>query len=152
MMMKKMLAMMMMLILLVGVGTGCSSSEEKERVDATGTAKVEAMLLAFNEGDFESFSKDFGPMMTAAMNQAAFEDQLKPAISGLIGDYEAGSLTLAKVTKQTNKGVDYIAAIYRSTFTNEEGDVTVSIWFTDDEEMKIETLVLNSPKLVKGNG
>lgn len=131
---------------------GCSSGEDKERVEATGTSKVEAMLLAFNQEDFAGFSKDFGPMMTAAMTEDVFQNQILPGIGGLIGEYEPGSLTLAKVTKETYQGKDYVTAIYRSAFTEEEGDVTVTIWFTDDEAMNIETFVMNSPKLVQGNG
>lgn len=139
----------LLLVLFVG---GCSSGEDKEQVESKGTPKVEAMLLAFNQEDFAGFSKDFGPMMTAAMTEDVFKNQILPGIGGLIGEYEPGSLTLAKVTKETYQGTDYITAIYRSTFTEEEGDVTVTIWFTDDDAMNIETFIMNSPKLVQGNG
>ncbi|QSX08055.1 hypothetical protein J0B03_09625 [Alkalibacter rhizosphaerae] len=149
---RKGMVLLLVLFLLTGFAAGCSSSENKEKVESTGTPKVEAMLLAFNNEDYSGFAKDFGPMMTQAMTQEVFEDQILPVIGGLIGKYEEGTLTLAKVTEESNEGVDYISAIYRSSFTEEEGDVTVTIWFTNDDEMKIETFVMNSPKLVQGNG
>ena len=144
--------LVVVLVFLVLTLGGCSAGENKERVEATGTPKVEAMLLAFNQEDFAGFSKDFGPLMTSAMTEDVFQHQILPQIGGLIGEYEPGSLNLAKVTKETYQGKEYIAAIYRSAFTEEEGDVTVTIWFTNDEAMNIETFIMNSPKLVQGNG
>lgn len=146
---RRMLALILIMVFMVLGVAGCSSSELEDRVEADGTPKVEAMLLAFNEGEYEAFIKDFGPVMLEAVTQEVFEDQLRPAIRDIIGDYEEGSLSLAKATEENEADVDYLAAIYRSSFTDEEGVVTVTILFTDDEEMKIETFVLSSPKLIE---
>lgn len=148
---RRMLALILVMAFMALGLAGCSSSEIEDRVEATGTPKVEAMLIAFNEGDYEAFIKDFGPVMLEATPQEVFEEQWKPVIGDLIGDYQAGTLSLAKATQETHDGVDYLAAIYRSSFTDEDGDVTVTILFTDDEEMKIETFILSSPKLIEAS-
>ncbi|MBF7097267.1 DUF3887 domain-containing protein [Alkalibacter mobilis] len=144
--MKKLYIVLLVSLLLIFAG--CSTSELKNEIDLEGTPKVESMLVAFNEGNYAGFSKDFGPLMQGAMTEENFIGVLRPTITEIIGEYEEGTLTLEKVTKQEHEGVSYISAIYKGTFTDEDGDVAVTIWFTDDDDMKIETLILNSPKLV----
>ena len=147
--MKKIIFAMFFILIFL---SGCSSSPDKDDVGEYGTPKVESLLVAMNNGDYEGFSKDFGPLMEEALTEEVFNGIIKTQIVDVIGAYQEGSLELVKTTEESHNGKNYISAIYKGQFELEEGEVAVTVWFTDDEDRKVETLVFNSPKLARENG
>ncbi|SHF19248.1 hypothetical protein [Alkalibacter saccharofermentans] len=132
--------------------SGCSSGADKDDVEGYGTPKVESLLVAMNNDDYENFSKDFGPLMTEALTEEVFGGIIKTQIVGVIGSYQEGSIELVKTTEESHNGKNYISAIYKGQFSQEDGDVAITVWFTDDEDKNVETIVFNSPKLARANG
>ncbi|NTW70897.1 MAG: DUF3887 domain-containing protein [Eubacteriaceae bacterium] len=137
-------------ILMMVTLTACSSGPSIDEVAAYGDPKVESMLQGYNEDDFALFSRDFGPMMKAALNEKLFDTVIKVQVKEVIGEYQTKKLV--KITEKTNEGKNYVVAIYRAKFSKEEGDVAITVWFTDDELKNIETVLFSSPRLIEANG
>lgn len=137
-------------ILMMVTLTACSSGPSIDEVSAYGDPKVESMLQGYNEDDFALFSRDFGPMMKAALNEKLFDTVIKVQVKEVIGEYQTKKLV--KITEKTNEGKNYVVAIYRAKFSKEEGDVAITVWFTDDELKNIETVLFSSPRLIEANG
>lgn len=137
-------------ILMIVTLTACSSGPSIDEVSAYGDSKVESMLQGYNKDDFGMFSGDFGPMMKAALTEKLFDTVIKVQVKEVIGEYQTKKLV--KVTSKTNEGKDYVVAIYRAKFSKEEGDVAITVWFSDDDLKNIETVLFSSPRLIEANG
>ena len=128
---------------------GCSKGVDKGEVQKYADPMVENMLNGMNTNDYQVFSKDFSPMMLNALSESVYHEVIENGVATVIGKYER--LTLEKVSKESNKGQDYITTIYRAKFSDEPGDVAITVWFSVEEDPKIETLLFNSPKLVESS-
>lgn len=135
------------LFLLLFLLPACSNGIDKEKVQEYADPMVENILQGMNEDNYEKFSKDFGPIMLDALNAENYDGIIKKQIKEIIGNYE--SKELAKVDKVSQGDEDYIVVIYKATFSKETSDVAVTVYFTEGEDPKIETLLFNSPKLVE---
>lgn len=94
------------------------------------------LLAGLKAGDYAVFSKDFGPAMLKAMDQAAFQklvDQLQPQLGAYISHDKASS-----VQPVSSNGISYNAVLYPAKF--EKGNVTVKLVFTAAEPYQIEGL------------
>ncbi len=104
---------------------------------------TENLLLAFENGDYAEFSRDFDDAMKNALNLAGFQ-QLRSQFDSKIGDYVSGSKTFIKGERAGN----YIIAYYRASYTSEPAGVAVKVVFTSDNgPAKVTGLWFSSPKL-----
>jgi hypothetical protein len=143
----KFLVVTMILILAISL-VGCQSDDKLEHSDVQGYAEPmsENILIAFSNGDYEGFIKDCSDTMLGQLTQEVFETQILP-ITDVIGKYQEGSKEFV-TAKQVDK--NFIQVVYNGEFSDEEGNVIVTITFnTDEDNRKIEGFVLNSPKLQK---
>lgn len=141
--MKRIVVLLLILIFL----PACSSSVDKEKIQEYADPMVENMLQGMNEDNYEKFSKDFGPLMLDALSKENYDVIIKTQIKDIIGNYE--SKELAKVDKASQGDKDYTVLIYKARFSKETSDVAVTIYLTEGENPKIETLLFNSPKIVE---
>lgn len=140
--MKKTLAGLCLMVLLLTL-TAC---QREETVNADfADPMTEEVLLAINSGDYDTFSKNFNETNKAQLPQV-FNTQIL-AIKELIGDYKEGSKELISA-KEVDK--NYIQVVYNTDYTNEEGNVIITIIFNKDESNRvIEGFYMNSPKIQK---
>jgi major membrane immunogen (membrane-anchored lipoprotein) len=103
---------------------GCNKMTEDTRFvnDA-----AENILIAMNEGDYASFSKDFDDTIKAELTEATFSDFVS-AINGSNGNYEAGSKKLTSVNVKEDEGL--IFASYLADFEDFK-DVTFEVTFKE---------------------
>ncbi len=121
--------------------TACQGSGE---VDADfAHPMAEEVLRAINEGDYETFSKNFNEEHKAQLPQV-FEAQILP-IRDLIGDYQEDSKDLI-TAKEIDK--NYVQVVYNASYSKEEGNVIITFNFNRDEENRvIEGFFMNSSKI-----
>ena len=122
---------------------GCSANQtDQEYIDFSARAS-EDYLIAINNRDFNSFSKNLNKDMKEALPEEkflSFADQ----IEGIIGTYEPGSKKLDRTTKDSG----YIVIVYNARFTGEPEDVAVTISLQKtDNKIEIAGSWFNSPKL-----
>ncbi|MCK5566762.1 MAG: DUF3887 domain-containing protein [Actinomycetia bacterium] len=138
----KLLLFLICLLVIVPV-IGCTASQiGQEYIDFSARA-TEDYLIAINNRDFSSFSRNLNKDMEEASPEEeflTFVDQ----IEGLIGTYEPGS----KKLDQTKKDSGYIVITYNARYTGESEEVivTISLQKTGDK-IEIAGSWFNSPKL-----
>jgi hypothetical protein len=103
---------------------------------------VDNMLAGINDGDYAVFSRDFSDVMKAAITEEKF-NELTGLLTSIIGEYGQRSFTQA--AKATQNDTLYTVITYTAKYSNEPGDVLITVTFTSDQ--KIEGLRLDSPKL-----
>ena len=103
---------------------------------------VENILIAMNEGDYISFSKNFDDSMKAELTEASFPEFVS-AIIGSNGNYKAGSKKLESVNVKEDEGL--ITASYLADFEDFE-DVTFEVTFKEmGNEKKVVGLWFSGP-------
>jgi len=136
------LLLLICLVLVLPV-IGCSANQvDQEYIDFSARAS-ENYLIAINNRDFNSFSRDLNKDMKEALPEEEFlifADQIEE----IIGTYEPGS----KKLDQTKKDSGYIVISYNAKYTGESEDVvvTISLQKTGDK-IEIGGSWFNSPKL-----
>jgi len=84
---------------------------------------TENILVAMNNADYASFSKDFDETMKSELSEGAFPDFLN-AVTGQVGNYIAGSKKIVGVNIKN----ELTTATYTADFEKAE-DITVEITF-----------------------
>ena len=94
---------------------------------------TENILIAMNNGDYASFSKDFSDTMKSELSEDVFADFLA-AVNGQVGDYVPDSKNLTGVNIENG----LTTAIYKINFESME-DVALEVVFQkiDDKMMVI---------------
>lgn len=138
---------LVVLVILAAVLTcGCMSQEtvvsgeEAAEVLAYADPIVENVMQGFNEGNYTIYSRDFGPEMKQALDEAAFE-QNREDVTSRIGLYESRSDPVVTETGE------YIAVNYRAAFEQEDGVALRFVFQKGDESHRLHGLWFNSPKL-----
>ena len=115
----------------IPVFTGCG------KVAAYSDPITENILIAMNNGDYASFSKDFDETMKKELSEAAFPDFVA-AVNGSIGNYIQESKKIIGV----NSTNGLTTATYEADFEGMEG-VTVDVTFKKiDNKMTVVGLWL----------
>jgi hypothetical protein len=142
---KKIVKSILFLICLVVIvpAIGCTASQvDQEYIDFSGRA-IEDYLIAINNRDFNSFSKNLNKDMEEVLPEEeflSFADQ----IEGLIGTYEPGSKRL----DQTKKDSGYIVMTYNARYTGESDEVIIAISLQKTgDKIEIAGSWFNSPIL-----
>ena len=122
---------------------GCSANKvDQEYIDFSARA-AEDYLIAINNRDFDSFSRNLNKDMEEVLPEEeflSFADQ----IEGIIGTYEPGSKKLDQVKKDSG----YIVIVYNARYTGETEDVAVTISLQKvDDKIEIAGSWFSSPKL-----
>jgi hypothetical protein len=138
----KLLLFLICLLVIVPI-IGCTAIQvDQEYIDFSARA-TEDYLIAINNRNFNSFSKDLNKDMEEALPEEeflTFVDQ----IEGIIGTYEPGS----KKLDQTKKESGYIVITYNARYTGESEDVIVTISFQKSgNKIEIAGSWFTSPKL-----
>lgn len=118
-------------------GSGALTAEDMAYAEPL----VDNLLAGIKDRDYAVFSRDMTDLMKSAMTEDAL-GQLADFLSK-IGEYQ--SRTFAQAANVTQNGVTYAVVIYTAKYSNEPGDVLITVTFTGDK--KIEGLNFNSPKL-----
>jgi len=139
---RKMIIFVMTIVLVTLLAScGQKANINADDVRKYSDAKLENILKASNNDDYEAYSKDFSSKMKEALNENSFKEQNK-IIKSKIGKYESKEFDKVQV-----KG-EYITAIYKAKYSEEPKDVMITITFkNEDENHKVEGLYMISPKL-----
>ncbi|MDK2916310.1 MAG: hypothetical protein PWR25_867 [Euryarchaeota archaeon] len=116
------------------------SGEEAAAVLAYADPIADNLMQGFNEGNYTAYSRDFGPEMQQALNEAAFE-QNREDVTSRIGLYES-----RKDPVVTETG-EFIAVTYQAAFEGEDGVALRFVFKKGDESHQLHGLWFNSPKL-----
>jgi len=141
------LSHVLILVVLAAVAaSGCMSQEtvvsgdEVTQVLAYADPIADNVMQGFNEGNYTMYSRDFGPEMRQALDEAAFE-QNREFVTSRVGLYE--SLGEPVVTETG----EYIAVTYKAAFEREDGVALRFVFKKGDESHQLSGLWFNSPML-----
>ncbi len=137
--MKKLYLSVLIVLLIAAAFAGCAGSEPDYAEPI-----VENILASIDSGDYEAFSRDLGDTLKSAMTEDAF-NSLKDLLDSKAGRYQQKSFRDAAQT--TQNGIKMTVAVYTAKYSDEPGDVIVTVTFAGDEQKKVEGLFFNSPKL-----
>ena len=136
-------------VLLVTLFSGCSDSKPTETTTPAEVvnepeyagAMTEEILQALNAGDFAAYTKNFDEAMKKVAQEIVFT-QTRDLIQKKIGNY------ISKEAVTLQKSDAYTTVIYKAKFSDEPGDVTISVAFIETEDkVVVSGLWLDSPKL-----
>lgn len=116
------------------------SGEEAAEVFAYADPIADNLMQGFNEGNYTVYSRDFGPEMRQALDEAAFV-QNREDVTSRIGLYESRSDPVV-----TEIG-EFVAVTYRAAFEQEDGVALRLVFKKGDESHQLYGLWFNSPKL-----
>ena len=108
------------------------------KVAAYADPATENILIAMNNGDYTSFSKDFSDTMKSELSEDVFADFLA-AVNGQVGDYVPDSKNLTGVNIENG----LTTAAYTINFESMK-DVTLEVVFQEiDNKMMVTGLWFN---------
>lgn len=121
----------------------CSANQvDQEYIDFSARAS-EDYLIAVNNRDFNSFSKNLSKEMKDVLPEEEFL-KFADQIEGIIGIYEPGS----KVFVSSEKKSGYIVIVYNARYSGESADVVVTISLQKvGDKIEIAGSLFTSPKL-----
>jgi hypothetical protein len=143
--MKKIVLLIMVLLLIVSV-IGCAQKANNSAVSAYADDITEKMLLAYNEDNYTQYIANTDSQFKSVVS----EDKMKQGnkvVRDKIGNYIPGSKQFTDAVPTTQNNQKYIAVRYTAKFTNETGDVVVSMIFDDNDSHQVGGIFFNSPKL-----
>jgi hypothetical protein len=108
---------------------------------------AENILSASSSMDYEKYINFFDPSFRYTLTEAKVASALS-MIESRIGTYQPNSRVFYKAIAQSKDGKKYTTLLYKARFTGESEDVLVTI-ILSDEDHKVQTFLLNSPKLIK---
>ncbi len=138
-------AAVLWITLLAGCGgsgqTGTNTATLASGEPAYATAMTDKILQALSSGDYAAFSRNYDASMKLVMTEAAF-NQTRDLINGKIGTY------VSKQFSSVQEKDGYTIVVYQAKYTDEPGDVTVSIAFTGTgDKVLFSGIWFDSPKL-----
>jgi hypothetical protein len=116
------------------------SDQERAAVIAYADPIADNLLQGFNENNYTMYSRDFGPEMKAALDEAAFEQNREFVVSR-IGLYES------RGSPVVTKSGEFIAVSYPAKFEKEAGVNVRLVFRMGDESHQLSGLWFQSPKL-----
>lgn len=141
----KKIGLFVIVTLFVCTIVGCSQ-KVSENDAKFAHVKVENILIALNNGDYDKFTKDLG-VPTKKVFTKEEVNKTKNTIIDKIGDYIPKSKKFSQGTKVSQNNKKYIVVIYNAKFKNEPEKTVITVIFDDDNKHAIEGLYFNSPKL-----
>jgi hypothetical protein len=129
-------------VMLIAASLGCGTKKISEAdVKSYADPAAENLMQAFNDENYDNFSRDFDKVMKEKLTEASFKQmitQMKP----LIGNYV--SMNFYQAVSQDK----YVVVVYKAKFTKETSDVYVKVTFQklNDKEY-VSGLFFDSPKL-----
>jgi hypothetical protein len=105
---------------------------------------VDNLLAGIKDKDYAVFSRDFSDAMKSAITEDSFIS-LADMLATKIGEYEKRNFIHA--TSMTKNGIVSTVVAYAALYSNEPGDVVITVIFSGDNEKKVDGLDFNSPKL-----
>mgnify|MGYP000890130152 CR=1 FL=1 len=102
--------------------------------------KGSAYEVLQDEGNYTMYSRDFGPEMKQALDEAAFERN-RESVTSRIGLYES-----RREPAVTETG-EFIAVTYKAAFEREDGVALRFVFKQGDESHQLYGLWFNSPML-----
>ena len=116
------------------------SGDDAAEVLAYADPIADNLMEGFNEGNYTRYSRDFGPEMRQALDEAAFE-QNREHVTSRIGLYESRSDPVVTETGE------FIAVTYKAAFEREDGVALRLVFEKDDPLHQVSGLWFNSPML-----
>jgi hypothetical protein len=136
-----------MLVVLVAMAmAGCAQKADNSAVSAYADDISEKMLLAYNDDNYTQYIANTDDQFKSVVS----EDKMKQGnqtVRDKIGNYVPGSKQFTDAVPTTQNNQKYIAVRYSAKFTNETGDVVVTMVFDDNESHQVGGIFFNSPKL-----
>jgi len=143
--MKKIVLFILVALVTISI-IGCTPKVDNNAVRAYADDPTEKMLLAYNEDNYAQYIQNTDDQFKAAVS----EDKMKQgnqAVRDKIGNYVTGSKQYTDAVKTTQNNLKYVAVRYTAKFTNETGDVVITMVFDDNESHQVGGIFFNSPKL-----
>lgn len=144
--MVKKLGFVLLIILMIGSLAACAQKADSNEVRKYADDITEKMLLAYNDDDYANYIADTDSQFKIIVS----EDKMKLSnkmVRDKIGKYESGSKVYKDAAKTSQNGQKFIAVRYNARFTNESGDVVVTMVFDDNDTHQVGGIFFNSPKL-----
>jgi len=144
-MMRKIVLVSLVIIMAISI-VGCAQKADNSAVSAYADDITEKMLLAYNEDNYAQYIQNTDDQFRAAVS----EDKMKQGnqvVRDKIGNYVLGSKQYTDAVKTTQNNLKYVAVRYTAKFTNETGDVVITMVFDDNESHQVGGIFFNSPKL-----
>lgn len=132
-------------LLLLFIG-GCSQKLDKAEISKYADSVTENMLLAQNTDDYTKYIENVDKQFKEAIS----EDKMKEVnkiIKDKIGTYGSDSKKFKDAVKTTQNKEKYVVVRYNGKFTNESGDVLITMVFHDNDLHEVTGIFFNSPKL-----
>ena len=141
------LSLFVVLAVILGISTaGCMdretvlSGDDATEVLAYAEPIVDNLMQGFNEGNYAKYSRDFGPEMKQALDEAAFAENHE-FVTSRIGLYES------RGDPVVTKTGEYVAVTYRAKFEREDGVALQFVFEKDDPSHRLQGLWFDSPML-----
>ena len=141
------LSLFVVLAVLLGISTaGCMdretvlSGDDATEVLAYAEPIVDNLMQGFNEGNYAKYSRDFGPEMEQALDEAAFAENHE-FVTSRIGLYES------RGDPVVTKTGEYVSVTYRAKFEREDGVALQFVFEKDDPSHRLQGLWFDSPML-----
>ena len=138
---------LLILVVMVTISMfGCAQKNNNSAVSAYADDITEKMLLAYNDDNYAQYIANTDNQFKAVVT----EDTMKQGNKGVrdkIGNYIPGSKQFTDAVPTTQNNQKYIAVRYTAKFTNETGDVVITMIFDDNESHQVGGIFFNSPKL-----
>ncbi|WP_026883039.1 DUF3887 domain-containing protein [Clostridium akagii] len=134
-------------ILLIGLMSGCSQKVSESDVKFA-NGKVENMLIALNNDDYNKFTENFSTNSKKAFTKDDMDKQNK-IITKKVGNYLENSKKFKEAAEVSQNGKKFIVVIYDVKYKNEPGETLATAAFDDDNKHAVESINISSPKLRK---
>lgn len=138
--MKKVFLLILTVVMITALFAGCSGGEPSYAGQMT-----DNIISGLQNRDYTAFSRDMGDTIKSAMTEDNF-NALADMLKQKIGDYQNKSF--GGVSEVEQNGVKYTVVVYTAKYSNEPGDVLITVTFGGEKGAeKVAGLLFNSPKL-----
>ena len=133
-------------VMLVFSLVGCGNKVDSQEVSKYADNITEKMLLAYNEDNYQQYIADVDSEFKAVVTEEKMQEG-NEMVRGKIGTYVPGSKKFKDAVRTSEKGKKFVVVRYNAQFTDENGDVLVTMIFNDNEAHQVAGIFFNSPKL-----
>ena len=143
----KKLCILILAVISVFLLVSCAEKLKENQVSYANNI-TENMLIGINKDDYQKYTQDANQKFKDVVNENQMKQSNK-AISDKIGDYVAGSKVFEGASRTSSNRNKYITVMYNSKFTNETGNVIITVTFDDNDKHQVAGILFNSEKLRK---
>jgi hypothetical protein len=144
--MTKRLGLILLVLLMITSLAACSQKADSNEARQYADDITENMLLAYNNDNYANYIANVDSQFKTAVSEDKMKESNK-MVRDKIGTYQPGSKQFKDAVRSSQNGQKFIAVRYNARFTNENGDVLVTMFFHDDQSHQVTGMFFNSPKI-----